>query len=145
MPETWTVAGVQMDCALADKPANLAAISRKLHEAADRGARLVVFPECVLTGYGFESRAHALASAEPLPGPATDALARECARRGVWAVFGLLARYLAGVGEDAAPRIAHQHRLVERDRAVHQRIEVLGLAGPLERDDAAAEDQVRPR
>jgi predicted amidohydrolase len=90
MPETWTVAGVQTDCALADKPANLAAIARQLHEAADCGARLVVFPECVLTGYGFESRAHALASAEPLPGPATDVLARECARRGVWAVFGLL-------------------------------------------------------
>ena len=90
MPETWTVAGVQTDCALADKPANLAAIARQLHEAADRGARLVVFPECALAGYGFESRAHALASAEPLPGPATDVVARECARRGVWAVFGLL-------------------------------------------------------
>jgi predicted amidohydrolase len=90
MPETWTVAGVQTDCALADTSANLAAITPKLHAAADRGAQLVVFPECALTGYGFASRAHATASAEPLPGPATDALARECARRGVWAVVGLL-------------------------------------------------------
>lgn len=90
MAETWTVAGVQMGCTLADPAANRAAVVRKLNEAADRGAKLVVFPECILAGYGFESRAHALASAEPLPGPTTDALARECARLGVWAVVGLL-------------------------------------------------------
>ena len=90
MPETWTVAGVQMDCALADKPANVRAICAKLAEAADRGARLVVFPECALTGYGFESRAQALRAAETLPGPSTDAIAAICARRNVWAVFGLL-------------------------------------------------------
>ena len=87
---SWTVAGVQMDCALGNKTANLAAMSRKLAVAADRGARLVVFPECALTGYGFDSREQALAAAEPLPGPAAEALARECERRGVWAVFGLL-------------------------------------------------------
>ena len=43
--------------------------SRRLARAADRGAKLVVFPECVLTGYGFESRDALRASAEPLPGP----------------------------------------------------------------------------
>ena len=56
MPETWTVAGVQMDCALADRPANLRAMAARLAVAADRGAKLVVFPECALTGYGFDSR-----------------------------------------------------------------------------------------
>src|ERR1700735_4535781 len=90
MPTTWTVAGVQMDCTLGDKPANLAAMTHKLDEAADCGAKLVVFPECVLTGYGFDSRDQARSVAETLPGPATDALARECVRRGVWAVFGML-------------------------------------------------------
>lgn len=90
MPDTWTVAGVQMDCALGDRAANLAAVARKLNEAADRGAKLVVFPECVTTGYGFESRAQAQSVAETIPGPGTDAVARECTRLGVWAVFGLL-------------------------------------------------------
>ncbi len=90
MADTWTVAGVQMDCTLADKPANLAAIVRKLNDAADRGAKLIVFPECVLTGYGYENRDHLRTVAEPLPGPSTDAIAKECARRNVWAVFGLV-------------------------------------------------------
>jgi 5-aminopentanamidase len=87
---TWTVAGVQMNCALGDIAANRAAIIANLHRAADRGARLVVFPECILTGYGFGSRAEARAVAEPLPGPSTDAIAAACAKLGVWAVFGML-------------------------------------------------------
>jgi predicted amidohydrolase len=86
----WIVAGVQMDCALGDIAANRAAIVARLHQAADRGAKLVVFPECILTGYGFDSRDQARRAAEALPGPSTDILAKECAKRGVWAVFGLL-------------------------------------------------------
>jgi predicted amidohydrolase len=86
----WTVAGVQMDCALGDTKRNCAAIVAKLHAAADRGAKLAVFPECALTGYGFASRAEALTAAEPLPGPTTDAVASACAKLGVWAIFGML-------------------------------------------------------
>jgi len=86
----WTVAGVQMDCALGDTAANRSAIVAKLHQAAERGAKLVVFPECVLTGYGFDSREQAKRAAEPLPGPSTDFVAATCAKLGVWAVFGLL-------------------------------------------------------
>src|SRR5262249_53364764 len=72
------------------KTANLAAIVRQLNDAADRGAKLVVFPECILTGYGFDSREQVRTVAETLPGPATDAVAKECKRRGVWAVFGMI-------------------------------------------------------
>jgi predicted amidohydrolase len=86
----WTVAGVQMDCALGDVARNRAAVIAKLYAAADRGAKLVVFPECVLSGYGFESREQARTVAESIPGPSTDAIANACAKRGVWAVFGLL-------------------------------------------------------
>ena len=86
----WIVAGVQIDCKLGDRAANLRAILAKIDEAADRGAKLVVFPECILSGYGFESRAEIMNAAETLPGPSTDAIAEVCARRGVWAVVGLL-------------------------------------------------------
>ena len=76
---TWTVAGVQMDCALGDLAANRAAVVAKLRQGADRGAKLAVFPECILTGYGFDSREQVRAVAEPLPGPSTDFVASACA------------------------------------------------------------------
>jgi predicted amidohydrolase len=91
-PAAWTIAGVQMDVRLGDRSYNLAAIRSRLRTAADRGARLILFPECALTGYGFESKAAALRHAEPLPGPLVDALADDCRRLGVWVIVGLLER-----------------------------------------------------
>src|SRR5262245_10622211 len=87
---TWKIAAVQMDCRLADRPHNLEHIRARLREAAAAGARLVLFPECALTGYCFESKAEAWPHAEPIPGPSTETLAADCARLGVWAVVGLL-------------------------------------------------------
>lgn len=87
---TWTIAAVQSDCLLGQIAANRDTIRSKLAVAAGAGARLIVFPECMLSGYGFTSRAAALACAETLPGPSTDIIATDCARLGVWAVFGML-------------------------------------------------------
>ena len=56
----WIVAGVQMDGVLGDRAANLQAMIDRLDVAAGSGARVVVFPECALNGYGFRSRADAL-------------------------------------------------------------------------------------
>ena len=89
---TWTIAAVQTDVRIGDLTHNLAAIRTKLREAAGRGAKLVVFPECALSGYCFTSKDEARPAAEPLPGPATAALADECRTLGVWAVVGLLER-----------------------------------------------------
>lgn len=89
---TWKIAAVQVDCRLGAVEANLTAVRSRLAEAADAGARLVVFPECALTGYGFASRAEAQTVAQTIPGPGTDAVAADCARRNVWAAFGLLER-----------------------------------------------------
>jgi predicted amidohydrolase len=79
-----------MDCRLGDVPANLERVRRGLADAASRGARLVVFPECALTGYCFHSKEEAWPHAQPLPGPASDVLAADCARLGVFAVVGML-------------------------------------------------------
>ncbi|HEV3166257.1 MAG TPA: carbon-nitrogen hydrolase family protein [Isosphaeraceae bacterium] len=90
---TIKVAAVQMEPRLGDLVANRVAIVQKLHEAAKAGARLVVFPECALSGYGFASKEEALAHAEPLPGPSVWEVAAACADiGGVHAVFGLLER-----------------------------------------------------
>ena len=86
----WRIAVVQTDCRLADPAANRETVVRRLHEAADGEAGLVVFPECVINGYGFTSLADARRSAEPVPGPSVAAVAAACAARRVWCVFGLL-------------------------------------------------------
>ena len=90
MATTWRMAGVQMAPVLADKSTNMAAVLGKLDEAARGGAKLIVFPECALTGYCFDSRADAAASAETVPGPSTAAISEACARLDVFAVVGLL-------------------------------------------------------
>jgi predicted amidohydrolase len=87
---TWKIAAVQMDCQFADKTKNLDAIRAQLREAAGNGAKLVIFPECALTGYCFESLAEAMPHAEPIPGPGTQVIAEDCAKLGVWAVVGML-------------------------------------------------------
>jgi 5-aminopentanamidase len=93
---SWTIAGVQMDCRFADVAGNLKTIRAGLHQAADRGAKLVVFPECALTGYCFRSKEEAAPHAESLPGPASEALAADCRARDVFAIVGLLERGPAG-------------------------------------------------
>ncbi len=93
MPEpsrTVRVAGVQMDVALGEPQKNLERILAFLEEAALAGARLVVFPECAITGYCFDSLEEARPFAEPIPGPSVERLARACREREVFAAFGLL-------------------------------------------------------
>jgi len=60
--------------------------------AAGRGARLVVFPECALCGYCYESKEEAWPHAETLPGPTTETLAALCRELGIWVICGLLER-----------------------------------------------------
>ncbi len=91
-PAPIRVAGVQMNVDLGDPSANLRRMKTRLAEAADAGARLVIFPECAITGYCFESREEAMACAQPIPGPAVASIAEACRERDVSAIFGLLER-----------------------------------------------------
>jgi 5-aminopentanamidase len=84
------VAAAQTAPQIGDVTHNLAGIGRVLKQAAGRGARLVVFPECALTGYNYASRAEALAVAETLPGPASQQIATVCHQQNVFSVCGLL-------------------------------------------------------
>ncbi|MCL5669964.1 MAG: carbon-nitrogen hydrolase family protein [Acidobacteria bacterium] len=83
-------AAVQMDIKLLDKQHNLAKVLDRLEAAAQGGAKVVVFPECALTGYCFTSREEALPVAEPVPGPSTDKIAAAAKRLGVTVVVGML-------------------------------------------------------
>lgn len=84
------VAGVQMDVAFADKNRNLDRIVKSTEAAAIDGAKLIVFPECAVTGYCFDSREEALPFAESIPGPSTEQLTAVCRRFDVFTVVGLL-------------------------------------------------------
>jgi predicted amidohydrolase len=81
-----------MEPKLGDVAGNLSKVRGLLEEATDAGARLVVFPECALTGYCFADRDEAFAVAETMPGKSLTALAIDCALRKAYAVVGLLER-----------------------------------------------------
>lgn len=86
------VAAVQMDVKILDNQRNLARVLDLLERAAKDGAKLVVFPECALSGYCFTSREEALPAAENIPGPSTEKLAAAAKRLGVSAVVGMMER-----------------------------------------------------
>ena len=90
MSDSIRIAGVQMDVRLGDKANNLDRIEQFLHQAVDQGAKLVVFPECAVSGYCFESLEEARQYAELVPGPAVERLAAVCEARNAFLVAGLL-------------------------------------------------------
>lgn len=90
MSNIWRIAGVQMDVQLGRVAENLARIRGQLAEAAEAGARLIVFPECALTGYCFASRDEVARVAEPADGSSLTAIAADCARLNVYAVVGMI-------------------------------------------------------
>lgn len=80
MTRTFRAAVVQTLARLGDLDFNLDVVRRHTLEAVRQGAELIVFPECMNTGYLFDSAAHARALAEPVDGRFVGelgALARE--------------------------------------------------------------------
>jgi predicted amidohydrolase len=84
-------AAVQMEPVLLQSQENLCRIIHWLHEAVRLGAQVVVFPECVLSGYALSAEeAHRLA--EPIPGPSIQKIIRECAQSGILTSIGMIER-----------------------------------------------------
>lgn len=86
------VAAVQMDVKILETQHNLARVIAKMEEASRAGAKIVAFPECVLTGYCFTSREEAWPIAETVPGPSTEKLAETAKRLDCTAIVGMLER-----------------------------------------------------
>jgi predicted amidohydrolase len=86
------VAVVQIDPHLADRAHNLELIEDQLAQAARQGAQLVVFPECAVSGYLYESLEEALEVAEPVPGPASETISPAAERHRIYVVAGMLER-----------------------------------------------------
>jgi predicted amidohydrolase len=81
-----------MEPKFGDVPANRDIILERLRQATSAGARLVVFPECALTGYGFASKSEAMEHAEAIPGPTLLPISLFCAQHRAYAVVGMLER-----------------------------------------------------
>ena len=90
MQDRYKIAAVQMDVVLGDKKQNLERITERIEKASQQGARLVIFPECSVTGYCFDSLEEAQPFAESIPGLTCETLSRVCERTGVHVVCGLL-------------------------------------------------------
>jgi predicted amidohydrolase len=85
--------GVAQTAPRLNEPArNLAACLDRLEEAGALGCRLVVLPECAISGYMLADEEEATRLAETVPGPSVEALERACARLGLHCVAGLLER-----------------------------------------------------
>ena len=91
-PLMTTIAAVQMDVSLGQVALNLRAIIQHMERSVQQGAQLVIFPECALCGYCFDSLNDALDFGESIPGPSTAVLTRACARLDCYAVVGMLER-----------------------------------------------------
>ena len=90
MSETARIAAAQIDSKLGETQKNLAKMIAYTGEAAGNGAKLIVFPECALTGYQYESREEALGAAQTIPGLATDVMSSLCKKLKAYVIFGML-------------------------------------------------------
>ena len=84
-----TLAAVRLAPVLGDVAGNRERATAAVADAAARGADLVVLPELATSGYCFADAGEARASAEPVPGPATDAWSAVAAETGVVVVGGV--------------------------------------------------------
>ena len=81
-----------MDVEIGNAEANRRKIVDRIEPAADRGAALVIFPECAITGYCFDSLDEAKPFAEALDGPSAEAIAAACSRTQTYVVAGFIER-----------------------------------------------------
>jgi predicted amidohydrolase len=90
MEDKVKLAAVQFDVKLGRNKDNLGKMLELIRAASANGAKLIVLPECALSGYVFSSREEALPHLETIPGPSTKKIATNCADLKVHVVFGLL-------------------------------------------------------
>jgi len=84
----FRAAVVQTFAELGDLQHNIKLLETNTLEAVRQGAELIVFPECMNTGYLFNSPQHCLELAESLDGEFVSAIAYLCRKYGVYIASG---------------------------------------------------------
>lgn len=104
------LACVQTDIRLGDVTSNLNTVLTAIDAAAERRADLVVFPECMLTGYGFNTRQEAIPHGRSLEDPLFGAIAERLAKHRQFATLGFLE--LAPGSSEGEPRLFNAAALI---------------------------------
>jgi 5-aminopentanamidase len=80
---------IQCEVSEGDASNNTTRVCDWIEQAAQQGCSLVVLPECVLTGYGYNNRESLERNALPMNGPEVASVIDTCRRLRIWAVVGL--------------------------------------------------------
>ncbi len=112
------VSGIQTHVTFADTAANLARMLEWLGRDEVANSDLIVFPECMLSGYCFSSLEEAWPHAQSIPGPATDAIQAWCERSGKFVAFGMLEQGADGKLYNSCPLVG-PHGVVDCYRKIH--------------------------
>jgi predicted amidohydrolase len=123
MVKNVKTAAVQLSPQILEKEKNLERCLDSIRIAARNGARLIVFPECTLTGYCFSSREEAMTMAESLPGWSSKMIASLCKELDVYVVVGLVEKSRGRMYNAAA--LLGPEGLVGKHRKAH--LPYLGL------------------
>ena len=87
MLEKVNVALAQINCKVGHKKHNINHMKKKIKQAKEEGANLVIFPELSLTGYLNRDRAYELA--EAVPGPSICSLEKIAKKEKIYIVVGM--------------------------------------------------------
>ena len=90
MIDKVVVAGVQMEPRICENKQNVDRAIGYCREAHKNGAKIVVFPECALSGYCFADLPEAASVSESIPGPSTEAMQKICEELDILTLFGLV-------------------------------------------------------
>src|SRR5262245_29474013 len=92
MSSMLTIAAFQSNVHFAEPRKNLEVLERHVSEVAKKNVKLAIFPEAFLTGYCYRTKDEAMASAEPIPGPASERIAELCRKLDLHVIYGTLER-----------------------------------------------------
>ncbi|TMQ34626.1 MAG: carbon-nitrogen hydrolase family protein [Planctomycetota bacterium] len=92
---TIPIACAQIACSVFDPGSNLDKADHFIREAAQQGAKLILLPECLTTGYTYDRRLHDFA--EPIGGSSTRWLQRRSRQTGCWIGAGIVERGADGI------------------------------------------------
>lgn len=105
--------------ASSDIPTNVSRILTAIAAATADGSQLIVFPECILSGYMYDSLEEVQQHAVALDGPEVQVVAKACAQHGVYVVLGFLEDQDDGSVHNSAVMLSPGGEIVTCYRKVH--------------------------